>query len=274
MSPEFPVYIVSKGRAESRLTMRALDALGVPFTTIVEAHEWDAYAAVLGARRVLALDPKFQDEYETCDELGRTKSLGPGPARNFAWEHARSIGAAWHWVMDDNIRHFYRFNRNRIMYATDGSLFRHMEDFCQRYANVSMAGPQYEFFVKHRFKIPPFILNTRIYSCNLIKTGAPFQWRGRYNEDTDLSLRILKAGSCTVQFHAFLQGKMRTQTMKGGNTAEFYAREGTSPKTEMLQRLHPDVTRTIWRFGRVHHFVDYRRFSANRLVRRAQTVCA
>ena len=63
--------------------------------------------------------------------------------------------------------------------------------------------------------------------------------------------------------------RVQTQTVKGGNTAEFYAREGTLPKSEMQAALHPDVSRLMWRFGRPHHYVDYRPFRANRLVRKA-----
>jgi hypothetical protein len=198
--PQFPIYIVSKGRWESRLTAKALTKLGVPFWIVVEAAERDAYAAVIDPTRVLVLDPVYQARYDTFDHLGDTKSKGPGPARNFAWDHAISIGAAWHWVMDDNIWAFYRFNRN--------------------------------------------------------------------NEDTDLSLRMLKKGWCTVLFNAFLQKKTWTQAMKGGNTAAFYAAEGTLPKSQMQVAMHPDVSRLVWKFGRWHHLVDYKSFAGNILVLR------
>lgn len=33
----------------------------------------------------------------------------------------------------------------------------------------------------------------RAFPCILIQNDIPFRWRGRYNEDTDLSLRALKA---------------------------------------------------------------------------------
>ena len=91
--------------------------------------------------------------------------------------------------------------------------------------------------------MPPFVVNTRIYSCLLIENSAPYRWRGRYNEDTDLSLRVLKDGLCTIQFNAFLCGKVTTQRMKGGNTKEFYSDEGTLPKSQMIADLHPDVPR-------------------------------
>jgi hypothetical protein len=267
--PRFPIYIVSKGRADSRLTARALDRMGVPYFVVIEAQEHDAYAAVIDPTRLLVLDRGFQDGYLTCDRLGAAKSKGPGPARNFAWSHATENGHAWHWVMDDNIRGFTRLFNNRKHPMGDGTGFHVMESFCLRYENVAMAGPNYFHFAKRKQRIPPFITNTRIYSCNLIRNDTPFYWRGRYNEDTDLSLRMLKSGFCTIQFNAFLQVKSATQTVAGGNTREFYEKEGTVPKSRMLYELHPDVTRLIWRFGRAHHYVDYRRFRNNRLKLRA-----
>jgi hypothetical protein len=108
---------------------------------------------------------------------------------------------------------------------------------------------------------PAFVLNTRIYSCNLIRNDLPYRWRGRYNEDTILSLDMLKAGWCTVQFNAFLQYKMTTQTIKGGNDAEFYAHEGTLPKSQMLCDVHPDVSKIAYKFQRIHHHVNYDGFT-------------
>tara|TARA_R110000850_G_scaffold204397_3_gene330605 strand:- start:304 stop:654 length:351 start_codon:yes stop_codon:yes gene_type:complete len=93
----------------------------------------------------------------------------------------------------------------------------------------------------------------------------PYRWRGRYNEDTDLSLRVLKDGHCTVQFNAFLQEKQTTQLIKGGNTEEFYAKEGTLPKSQMLADLHPDVATVVWKFSRWHHDVNYFPFKKNLL---------
>jgi len=147
-----------------------------------------------------------------------------------------------------------------------------MEDFVDRYENVPVAGPNYYSFVKSSDGVPAFVTNTRIYSCLLIQNDAPYRWRGRYNEDTDLSLRVLKDGLCTIQFNAFLQGKVTTQRMKGGNTDEFYALEGTKAKSQMLADLHPDVAKVVWRFNRWHHHVDYKPFHRNRLIKRKDVV--
>jgi hypothetical protein len=270
MNPRFPIYIPSKGRAESRLTSKALDVMGVSYRLVIEGQEWADYAAQVPEEKLIILDKSYQRNYETCDELGDTKSKGPGPARNFIWDHSASEGHPWHWVMDDNIKDFRRLNGHAKIKVSDGSIFRSMEDFCLRYENVAMAGPDYTMFAYSAdpSRVPPFVLNTRIYSCNLIRNDIPFRWRGRYNEDTIISLDILKAGWCTVLFKAFLQGKVRTQTIGGGNTEVFYSKEGTLPKSKMQVAVHPDVSKIVYRFGRIHHHVDYRPFKKNRLIRK------
>ena len=240
----------------------------MPYSIVVEEQEFDQYAAVIDKKKILVLDKVYQRDYDTFDDLGDSKSKGPGAARNFVWDHSIAAGHAWHWVMDDNIDGFFRLNRNLKVQAGNGVIFRCMEDFVLRYRNVAMAGPNYFMFASRKSAMPPFVLNTRIYSCNLIRNDVPFRWRGRYNEDTDLSLRMLKAKWVTVQFNAFLQRKMATQQVKGGNTKEFYAKDGTLPKSRMQVAMHPDVSKLVWKFGRWHHHVDYKPFKANKLIRR------
>jgi hypothetical protein len=45
-------------------------------------------------------------------------------------------------------------------------------------------------------------------------------------------------------------------------------KEGTYAKSKLIRDLHPDVTRIVWRFGRIHHYVDYTPFKKNRLKRK------
>ena len=73
-------------------------------------------------------------------------------------------------------------------------------------------------------------MNSRCYSCNLILNDAPFRWRGRYNEDTILSLDMLHKRCCTILFYEWCMSKARTRTMKGGNTDSIYV-TGTGSKS-------------------------------------------
>lgn len=250
------------------LTNRALTRLGISFRVIVEESEAEQYSKLVGANKVLVLPVNYLNDYDTLDDFGDSKSKGPGAARNFAWKTALSEGHEWHWVLDDNIDDFHRLNRNIKAPVRTDATFVAAETFVQRYTNLAIAGFNYYSFCKSDAKANPYVKNTRIYSCLLIRNDIPFKWRGRYNEDTILCLDVLKAGWATFQFNAFLQGKVTTQRMKGGNTKEFYDVEGTLAKSQMLADVHPDVAKVVWKFNRWHHHVDYRQFKHNDLGRK------
>ena len=272
MNPEQPIFIPSKSRADLATTPAVLDDLGVPYRLIVEEEQYTAYRERFPAEHLIVLDKSYQDNYDTCDDLGYTKSKGSGAARNMAGDVARAEGATWHWVIDDNIKAFLRANKNRRYRVADGAIFAYMESFADRYTNVAMAGPCYFMFAPARLKRPPFGTGTRLYSCNLIRNDVSLRWRGRYNEDTILSLDMLKAGWATVQFNAFQQWKLSSQLMKGGNTEAWYAREGTLPKSQMLVDQHPDVARLTHKWGRWHHHVDYSQWRGQPLIRKPDVV--
>jgi len=266
--PRFPLFIPSKGRYNTNMTANFLNEIGVDYRIVIEPQEYDLYLEkIKDKNKLLILDMSYKEKYDYCDAFGTTKGTGSGPARTFIWDTAKKEGHEYHWIMDDNIKSFRILNHNEKVKVTNGKIFRSMEDFVLRYKNVYMAGPHYTFFHPARMKRPPFFLNSRIYSCNLIKNDIPFKWRGRYNEDTILSLDILKAGYCTILFNMFLQEKMTTMTVKGGND-EIYA-QGTLEKSNMLVREHPEYANLTRKYDRWHHHVNYKVFEKkNILVRK------
>ena len=254
MNPEYPIYIISKGRWESRLTSKSLEFMKIPYKIVIEPQEFEQYVAVIDPKKILVLP---------FSNLGK----GSIPARNWVWDHAISQNAKKHWILDDNINGFYRLNQNLKVLVKTGAIFKAAENFVDRYENVPLAGFNYSMFAKRKDSPPPFVLNTRIYSCILIQNDLNHRWRGKYNEDTDLSLRVLKDGYCTIQFNAFLAGKVATQTLSGGNTDELY-KDGTLEKSKSLVEQHPDVAKVVWKFDRWHHFVDYGSFKKNKLIKK------
>jgi hypothetical protein len=251
VNPRYPVYVISKGRADKCLTVRELKAMNVPYRLVIEPQEEEAYRKISDSLLILPFS-----------------NLGQGsiPARNWVWEHSMREGHARHWIIDDNIEGFHYFSHNMKPKVTSGTIFRCAEDFTDRYENIALSGFNYYSFCKNTERVPPYYLNTRIYSCILIRNDLPYRWRGRYNEDTDLSLRALKDGWCTVLFNAFLAGKVTTMRMKGGNTDNVYVDNDNRKKfAESLREQHPDVVRVTWKFNRWHHHVDYRPFKGNKL---------
>ncbi len=230
--------------------------MGCEFNLVIEPHEIDGYKNVVPKNKIITLP---------FSSLG----LGSIPARNFVWEHSMELGHERHWILDDNIEQFNRMNNNYQHRCDSAAYFYAMENFVDRYENIALAGPEYDFFCKAKCNWPAFRLNTRIYSTILIKNDLPFRWRGKFNEDTDLSIRVLKAGYATVLFLAFTQQKTQTMKMKGGNTDSVY-NDGTDRLSfaESLVEQHPDCVRVTKKYGRWHHHVNYRNFKRNKLVRK------
>jgi hypothetical protein len=249
----YPIYIISKGRSNSCITARSLDRLGVGYKVVIEPHEWEEYAKNIDESKLIELP---------FSNLGQ----GSIPARNWVWNDSIKRGFFRHWILDDNIEAFNRLHMNDKLEVRCDATFRACEDFTDRFNNVGLAGMNYYSFCKSTDAVPPYYLNTRIYSCILIRNDLPFRWRGKFNEDTDLSLRVLKSGECTILFNAFLCGKVTSMRMKGGNTDSVYAE--TDNRLEFAESLadqHPDVTRVTRKFGRWHHHVNYKPFKKNTL---------
>lgn len=261
----YPIYVISKGRWDKCYTSRFLTQMEVKHFVVCEPQEYAQYKANVENQyaTLLQLDMTYKDRYDTCDNMDPSFPKGSGPARNFCWDDSIKRGYKWHWLMDDNALEgfHYRWHNAKIKCRT-GAILASCEDFVDRYENIGMFGPNYSGFCHLDSYRPPFTVNTRVYSCILIrndvcdKDGNPFRWRARFNEDTDLSLRVLKAGWCTVLANWCLFGKATTMKVKGGNTDSIYV-DGTKAKSEMIANLHPDVAKVVWKFHRWHHDVDY-----------------
>ena len=256
MNPKYPIYIISKGRWESRLTSKALEEIKVPYYIVIEPQEYNHYKRVIDSTKILQLP------FSNLEQ-------GSIPARNWVWKHSINQNTNRHWILDDNISGFVRLNRNRKVPVGDGTIFRCCEDFVDRYTNVGIAGMNYRFFAEQRSTQPAFRKNTRVYSCILLDNSLNFRWRGRYNEDTDLSIRILKAGFCSILFQAFLCDKAATMTCKGGNTEDLYEIEdGRLKMAQSLVDQHPDIVTITEKWGRKQHQVDYSQFKRNKLIKK------
>lgn len=248
--PQYPVYVISKGRADRCLTARFLTRDRVPFRLVVEPQELDAYRQ------------SFPDAHIITTPFSNL-GLGGIPARNFCWEHAKQEGFKRHWILDDNIYRIRRWYKRKRIPCNAGIAFHVCENFVERYENIAIAGLNYTMFAVPTGKgFPPFYLNNHVYSCLLIDNDLPNRWRGRYNEDTDLCLQVLADGWCTVLFNVFLIEKVATMTMKGGNMETLYRGDGRLKMARSLERVWPGVVKVGRRFQRPQHVVhdNWRKF--------------
>lgn len=238
--PRYPIFVPSKGRADICLTAKMLTVDQVPFRLVVEAAEESAYRSRFPTAEILVLP--FSDAGSVI------------PARNWIRELSIAEGFDRHWQLDDNIRGCRRMHRGHRIRVSSAAALRVCEDFTDRYTNIGVSGLNYKMFVTPRTKVP-YYLNCHVYSCCLINNRMPYQWRGRYNEDTDLCLQVLSGGLCTVALNVFMAEKEPTLTMKGGNTAELYQGDGRLKMARSLERLWPYAVTTSRRYGRPQHMI-------------------
>jgi hypothetical protein len=270
VDPKYPIYVITKGRWEKTLTIDTLEEMGVEFKICVEPSEYNNYISnpSIDKNKIIVLPENFSE-----------RKQGGIPVRNFVWEHSKQMGYTKHWILDDNILGFYRWNNNVQKKVKSGVFFRVMEDFSDRYSNLGLVSCQYTSFVPTiDVSREQFIINTRTYSCILINTELlderlPERWRGTYNEDTDLTLRVLSTGDlCTVNFNSLLSGKQTTGSMVGGNTTTIYEGgtvEGYMKKFDELKNNWPEIVKfTTGRHkdGRPHHHISYTKLFKQELV--------
>jgi hypothetical protein len=250
MPHKYPVYIISKGRWENPLTAKYFEASNINYFIVVEPQEENEYIKSLGKERVLKLP---------FSNLG----LGSFPARNYCWEHSKENGFKYHWIFDDNIINFYKWDNLKRRPTKDLNVaFSFIEQNAIK-NNLDLSG-----FEEYNFcrKIPkkPFKVNTHIYSALLIKNDLPYRWRLKYNEDVDLCLQVLHNGGNISSCIYYMINKVSTsKKMKGGNQTELY--KGNDPKknllkAKMLEAVWPQYTKTVIRFGRHHHLIDWKQF--------------
>jgi hypothetical protein len=250
MLNKFPVYIISKGRYDVTLTADKFEEANIDYLIAVEPQEYDLYANKVGFHRLLKLP---------FSNLG----LGSYPARNFCWEHSKNLGYNYHWLFDDNITSFYKWiNAKRMQIKDIKTALNYIENYTLK-NNIDLGGFEEYNFVR---KIPkyPFKHNCHIYSALLIKNNLSYRWRLKYNEDVDLCLQVLHNGGSTASCIYYTMNKVSTsKKMKGGNQDELY--KGNDPKkkllkAKMLEAQWPQYAKTVIRFNRIHHFVDWKVF--------------
>lgn len=247
MLPRYPVYIPSKGRADRLLTAKMFTKDGVPFQIVVEPNEVPAYAKQWGEDKLLVLPEN---------------NRGLVYSRNWIKRHSTAQGHARHWQFDDDIKRMVRLHCGARLRCPAGTALAVAEDFTDRYENVAITSFNSWFFLPVTGVMAkdwkPFLLNSRCYTVFLVSNAIPNYWRGRYNEDTDMSLQVLAAGMCTVLLNAFLIDTPTTMTAPGGQMVSAtgsYQGDGRLKMARDLERRWPGTVSVKRKFKRAQHEV-------------------
>ena len=253
MKPKYPIYILSKGRHDCCKTAKFFTEDNVDFYLVVEKQEYHLYKKSFPNANILVLPPE---------------NTGKGAifVRNWIWSHSIKNGYERHWEFDDNITCIKRLNKGKRIRCNANIGISVVEEFTDRYTNIAISGLNYTMFVVNETKVP-YYQNCHVYSAMLIKNNMPYRWRLRYNADTDLCLQVLNDGYCTINFNQFCADKLKTMSMKGGNTNK-YQGDGRLKMAKLLEMTWPQYVKTTWKFNRPQHSVAWKKFFKQQLVRR------
>lgn len=276
----YPIFIISYNRPNANAsTISSFIKYGIKFNVVVHKEQLQAYKTYFKSPLInwIIFDDEYKHKYETLSNVSSyEKNAGSGAERNFAWDCAKNAGYSAYWNFDDNMCFIYQtkkltgsgksFERKHL---SDPAVFRELfhkaEDFYDSYDNLFILELGESTYFGFR-NIP--VINRRCYSALLINTAIPTQWRGRYNEDTIMSIDTLINGFCTIQSPILLKAKQSTRAAKGGNHSVGKGKDdlknqvysdgidyefSSSLKSQLLVAVYPQYCYLKYRVGRIHH---------------------
>ncbi len=217
----YPIYIPTKGRADTAVTISTLSDSNLHFYIVVEKEDFAAYKEStrfqLGDNNIVVLPKSNQ---------------GIAYARNHCKQHAKGFGHKYHWQMDDNIKGFYERVDNKNIKTGAAEALEAVEGIVMQYKNIGIAGLAHRAFAFSATK--DVNINKQCYMCVLVNNDLDFEWRKSIPEDTDYSLQVLFTKKfCTMVFNRVMIDKTATGG-KGGNTEIEYGNNG---RLERMQRF-------------------------------------
>lgn len=218
---KFPIGILSYGRYNDNFTSKYLVKCGIRHTIFVEPCEYYLYIN----NYFNNLEPEKQElvEIRNVGEDFHTRNLGGTPVRNYILDYYYVKGFARCWILDDNIKCYYRYNRGCKTEIYSGSIFSSIEKYIEIYENVGVCSHNFSPFITTGRSRPVIVLNEKQYSSLLLLTDKQYRFRHKYNEDVLISVEYIISGKLNFCFNHILYNKNTSGTDKGGNTDTIYS---------------------------------------------------
>ena len=232
---KYPIYVPSKGRADVKLTTKALDDVDLVYYVFVVPQDADAYLKEYNKHQVVVMKKDNQ---------------GIGYVRNACKEHSISIGADYHWQVDDNIKDFRVREDGKNVVKNTRNVFAAAEHYMSHFDNIGIGSLSHTIFAFA--KNTHVSINRQAYSCVLVNNSLNIWYRHDCIEDTDYSLQVLDKGYCTILFNKLLMGKAATGQYKGGNTDTVHAGDGRLIRSKKLQEYWPGAFKLVKKKERWH----------------------
>jgi len=269
--PKYPIYIVSHKRANPTIgtTATLLKEMKIDFKIVIRQECLEEYLNHYNMDTLLVMPKDFDNNapnlYDGQPLIEHLKGNGASiPQRNYAWFHAIQSGATHHWILDDNIRGFFRRQDGLYLRIKSPIMFVSLENYLDMTDNCFLLGIAMKNFCPSigNDRNPIVWNGTCIYSCILINhcelTKRNIKWRGWYNEDVDLALQVLKQNLPTIQLCTFTYIKPTSGQTQGGNQNIYMYEDGWLKKYSAIKHLYPREVSEKEVAGHISHNVKYK----------------
>lgn len=241
MRDDFAVFILTHGRADNVVTLRALKRQGYSGRWYLIIDDEDAMAPIyrkkFGEDHVITFCKQaVYDRVDTMDNFNEHRAILY--ARNESFRIARELGLTYFLQLDDDYKDFmFRYpDGNQLAGLTPRgkdleTLFEAMIDFLDSSGALTVAFAQGGDYIgglaggTHERRLMRKAMNT--FFC---RTDRPIEFRGTMNEDVIAYTTLGCRGSLFFTVTDVCITQLQTQSLSGGMT-EAYVESGTYLKT-------------------------------------------
>lgn len=268
MRNDFAVFILTHGRADNVVTMKALEKGGYTGKVYCiiddEDEQADLYRQNFGADRVVVFNK--QEAYnraDTHDNFNEHRAIIY--ARNESFRIAKKLGLSYFLMLDDDYKEIdYRYQDGHQLKAKPARqfdrLFEDMIQFLEVSGALTVAFCQGGDFVGgvDGGNFGKGLLRKAMNSL-FCKTDRPFEFRGTMNEDVTTYTTLSSRGQLFFSLCDMCVIQIPTQSLAGGMT-DAYKESGTYLKTMYSVMSMPSCVKISMMYTthkRIHHRINW-----------------
>ena len=268
----FCVFIISHGRPDKVITLRALRKAGYTGPTFIVCDNEDktveSYRKNHGAEMILVFDkPHYASLVDSCDNFQNRRTTTH--ARNACFDLAKERGFEYFLVLDDDYTSFSFIGKSQknttdIKIRNLDLIFHKIVEFIKPHDSIDSVcfmqsgdtiGGMVNYDVWNR--IFPFKKRKAMNSF-FCKTACRFWFFSRLNEDVNTYLGLGVRGRLFMTLPQLLIQQKQTQATAGG-MSEAYLASGTYVKSFYSVMLYPSFAKVTApkSMNRLHHKISW-----------------
>lgn len=268
MRDDFAVFILTHGRAENVVTMKALQKGGYTGKVYCiidnEDEQADLYREKFGTDRVVMFDKQAAyGRADTHDNFNEHRAIIY--ARNESFRIARELGLNYFLMLDDDYKEIdFRYQQGDMLKAKPAREFDRLFEDMIRFLDVSgaltVAFAQGGDFVGGvdggNFKKG---LLRKAMNSLFCRTDRPIEFRGTMNEDVTTYTTLSSRGNLFFSLCNMCVIQIPTQSLAGGMT-DAYKESGTYLKTMYSVMSMPSCIKISMMYTthrRIHHRINW-----------------